>query len=262
MNEEVLIINESIFNNQTNRLATAMAGELNCQCVTLDEAVLLNINKYKVVGFGSGIYFGKHHPKIIDFVNQLPKIEQRAFIFSTHGNPILGKYHHALHLALTSRGRTVIGEFDTVGFDGTGPFMIYDGGHKGRPHEGDCKRARKFIRKILPEYIPRDFYLTKLNKKHKVIEGKPNLYKIDSVVLVGDKVTVNHNRCVGCGICAKKCPLSVFDISKDKAFPNRELDCTFCQICLKSCNYSAIAFHGSNYDYIRVAIRHRKKYGL
>ena len=67
-------------------------------------------------------YFGQHHPKIIEFVNQLSVREQKSFIFSTHGNPLVSKYHDALRFALTRKGRTVIGEFDTVGFDGTGPF--------------------------------------------------------------------------------------------------------------------------------------------
>ena len=262
MNEEVLIIEESIFNDQTKRLAKAMADQLDCRCVTIDKAKSLNVDDYKVVGFGSGIYFGMHHPKIIEFVNQLPIKDQKSFIFSTHGSPILGKYHDALRLALNQRGRTVIGEFDTVGFDGTGPFMIFGGGHKGRPHEGDCKRAKQFVRKLLPEYDITDLYLTKLEKKNKITEGHPNVYKIDSVILVGDKVTVNQNRCIGCGVCTEKCPLSVFDISDGKAIPNRELDCVFCQKCLTFCNYRAITLHGSNYDYISVAIRHRKKFGL
>lgn len=80
--------------------------------------------------------------------------------------------------------------------------------------------------------------------------------------MVGDKVTVNQNRCVGCGVCTEKCPLSVFEISDGKAIPKRELDCVFCQKCLTFCNYRAITLHGSNYDYIRVAMRHRKKFGL
>ncbi len=71
MNEEVLIIEESIFNDQTKRLAKAMANQLDCRCVTTNEAKSLNVDDYKVVGFGSGIYFGMHHPKIIEFVNQL-----------------------------------------------------------------------------------------------------------------------------------------------------------------------------------------------
>jgi len=262
VNDEVLIIEESIFNNNTKRLATAMAYELDCQCVTVNEAKLLNIDRYKVIGFGSGIYFGKHHPKIIEFVNQLSVREQKSFIFSTHGNPLVSKYHDVLRLALTRKGRTVIGEFDTVGFDGTGPFLIFGGWNKGRPHEGDCKRAKEFIRKLLPEYNINDMYITKLKKKNKIIEGAPNFYEVDSVILVGDKVTVNHNRCVGCGTCIEKCPLSVFEMSNGKSLPNRELDCTFCQICQNSCNYHAITLHGSNYDYIRVAIRHRKKLGL
>ncbi len=262
MNKKLLIISESIFNNNTKILAHAMADELDCLCVTVDEAKLLNIDDYEVVGFGSGIYFGKHSSKIIDFVNQLPIKEQKVFIFSTHGNPFANNYHQVLKLALVDRGRTVLGEFDTAAYDGTGPFLIFCGGNKGRPNQTDCKRARRFIKRLLPEHSVVDLYENKLKTKNKVVEGKPNIYEVDSNILCGDKVSVNHNKCIGCCKCVKNCPLSVFEMSNGKAIPIRELDCIYCGICKKYCDTKAITLHGNNYDYIRVAIRHRKKQGI
>lgn len=261
MNENVLIIVESIFNDHTVHIAKSMANTLKCQVVNVDKASRLDINHYKVIGWGSGIYFGKHHTKLLEYASRIPEQEQKAFVFCTHGNPRVGKYQLYLSDILRERGREIIGEFDTVGFDGTGPFLLIDGMHKGHPNESDCKKASQFVAEIMPEYITKDLYL-KLRKHNKIVEGKSNVYQVEGDMLVGDKVTVSHKQCNGCRICLTKCPLHVFDMENDKAIPNREMDCIYCGICQRVCEHHAIFLHGTKGDYIRVAVRHKDKHGL
>jgi flavodoxin len=57
---------------------------------------------YDLVGFGSGIYFGKHHRKLLQFVETLPPVTQKqAFVFSTRGD---GKMHHEAQKKIWSTG--------------------------------------------------------------------------------------------------------------------------------------------------------------
>lgn len=261
MNKDVLIIVESVYNDQTIRLAKSMANTLKCKILGVDEASTVNIESYKVIGYGSGIYFGKHHTKLIEFARNLSDHKQDAFVFCTHGNPFVGNYQKSLCTILKKKKRNIIGMFDTVGFDGTGPFMLVNGAHKGRPNEKDCRKATKFISKIMSEYIQVDLYMNQV-RPNKIIEGIPNTYQIDGKTLVGDKVTINHGQCNGCGICTAKCPLNIFDIKNNKSVPIRELDCIYCGICQQFCKQGAIFLHGTKRDYIRVAIHHRNKNGL
>ncbi len=73
MNHKCLVICESIYNNNTLKLAKAMAQTLGCYCVTVDEALALNLNEYETIGLGSGIYFGKHHPKLFQVAQRHSK---------------------------------------------------------------------------------------------------------------------------------------------------------------------------------------------
>ena len=110
MNNEVIIIYESIYHGNTIKIAKAMSQKLNCRVITGDEAEKIDLSKYKIVGLGSGIYFTSHHPKIINIAKSMDS-QQKAFIFSTHGAPLLGKYHHKLKEVLIGQGVELLGEF-------------------------------------------------------------------------------------------------------------------------------------------------------
>lgn len=57
------------------------------------------------------------------------------------------------------------------------------------------------------------------------------------------KVTINQERCKGCGLCARACPKSIIELSKDtinaKGYhPAKVIDneaCTSCASCARSC---------------------------
>lgn len=77
------------------------------------------IKEYDLIGFGSGIYFQEHHRKILKFVDELPAIDKKVFIFSTRAaflpfrNPL--KYHINLKNKLNNKNFEVIDEFTRRG---------------------------------------------------------------------------------------------------------------------------------------------------
>jgi len=260
-----LIVFESIYNNNTLKLAKAMAQTLGCSCISSDEALARNLENYQTIGFGSGIYFGKHHPKLFEVADKLNSETQDVFIFSSRGNPFLGKYHQPLKDFLSAKNKKVIGEFSVRGYDETGPWVIIGGGHRGKPDEEDIKKAVRFVQKNMPQYHMPDYYKQVINKLP-IYEGKPNLYTIDTngttVVLSGDRITFNHNNCNGCGKCQKVCPLGIIQLDDNKANSNSELDCTLCRLCVVNCKQRAISLYYNWRDAINVARRHGKRISL
>jgi ferredoxin len=265
MNNKCIIIYESIYNENTLKLAKAMAQTLGCTLVTTDRALKMNLDIYEVIGFGSGIYFGKHHPKLFEVVAKLNSTVQDVFIFSSRGNPFLGKYHQPLKDALIQKNKKVIGGFSVRGYDETGPWVIIGGGHKGKPDENDLKKAVRFVQKTIPQQCMPDYYL-RVKNKLPIFDGKPNSYLMGtngtSVVLMGDRVTFNHNNCNGCGKCAEVCPLGIIQLENKKALSNMELDCTLCRLCVVNCRQRAITLHYNWRDAIKVAKRHGQRTSL
>ncbi len=265
MNNKCIIIYESIYNGNTLKLAKAMAQTLGCMLVTTDKALTMNLDNYETIGLGSGIYFGKHHPKLFEVVEKLNQSNQDVFIFSSRGNPFLGKYHQPLRDVLNEKNKNIIGEFSVRGYDETGPWVIIGGGHRGKPDEKDLKKAVRFAQKTMPQHCMPDKYLQVQNKMP-ILEGVPNSYLIgangESVLLKGDRVTFNQNNCNGCGKCAEVCPLGIIQVENKKALSNSELDCTLCRLCVINCRQRAITLHYNWRDAINVAIRHGKKVSL
>jgi ferredoxin len=265
MNTDCIIVYESIYNGNTEKIARAMAMTLGCHFIKPQEALNTDLSQYKTIGFGSGIYFGSHHNAILDVVKKLDSSEQEVFVFSSRGAPLLGKYHVPIKELLVEKGKKIAGEFSVRGYDETGPWVIIGGGNVGKPDEKDLKKASRFLKKSFPNHCMPDYYL-QVNTKLSVKEGFVNKYSHivnDSLVMLsGDFVTVNHAACIGCGKCVKICPLEVIVIIDSKAVPLKELDCTLCRLCVANCPERAVSLHYTWIDAIKVAVRHGKRKSL
>lgn len=265
MKTDCIIIYESIYNGNTEKLARVMAHTLGCRFIKAQKALDIDLSHYKTIGFGSGIYFGSHHPAIFKVVKNLDQSEQEVFIFSSRGAPVLGKYHEPIKELLFEKGKKIVGEFSVRGYDETGPWVIIGGGNVGKPNESDLKKASKFAQNCLPKYCITDNYKQVINKLP-VKEGFVNTYTLNSymtpVVLKGDLVTINQSTCRGCGKCIKVCPLGIIELVDQKAVPVSELDCTLCRLCETACKERAISLHYTWKDAIKVAVRHGKRKSL
>jgi flavodoxin len=142
----------SIHHNNTLKIANAIAKILNAQIKKPQEINPKELQKYDLIGFGSGIYGEKHHKYLLDLADKLPQVtNKKAFIFST--SAIMGKNkvsndHLELRQKLQSKGYTIIDEFACKGFN-TNSFMKYFGGmNKGRPNAEDLKHAEEFAEKL------------------------------------------------------------------------------------------------------------------
>lgn len=134
-----------------------MAGTLEAELRKPHELTDLNIlQNYDLIGFGSGIYFGKFHASLLKLVEKLPPVnKKKAFIFHTSGFKgggfYLNRYSRNLKRKLSNKGFEVIAEFSCRGWDTFGPFKIIGGLAKGRPSEKDLEQAKLFAEKLKHE---------------------------------------------------------------------------------------------------------------
>jgi flavodoxin len=159
---KTLIIYISIHHGNTEKIAKEIAGVLDAKLLAPREVNVNDFSECDLVGFGSGIYFGKHHENLLRFVDRLPMQENRkAFIFSTSGmkNGIAQRPHGSsdfnklLKEKLLGKGFDIIGNFSCRGFDTYGPFKFIGGISKGRPNKEDLEKARKFARSLKDENL-------------------------------------------------------------------------------------------------------------
>jgi len=149
---KALIIYMSIHHGNTKKVAERMAKALGADLMEAgDVADPLIVKKYGLVGFGSGIYFGRYHGKVRGLVALMPWMRGRkAFLFSTGGagkgsffNRFFGS---RLREALSGKGFDVVGEFSCPGWDSWGLLWLVGGVNRGRPDEKDLKKAEEFAK--------------------------------------------------------------------------------------------------------------------
>jgi flavodoxin len=143
---KTLIVYASIHHQNTEKVAKVMAEELGAALMPVSQVQSRILSDYDLIGFGSGIYFMKHHKTLLRFVETLPAVGGNpAFIFSTSGEGGIGK-HAALKEKLVDRGFVIVGEFSCKGWDTFGPMKLIGGINKGRPNAEDLEGARVFAR--------------------------------------------------------------------------------------------------------------------
>ena len=132
----------------TEKVAKAMAEAINADLRKVEEVTPAMLAEYDLIGFGSGIYYGKHHKTLLDFVAGLPQQGKAAFVFSTSGGA-LKIMHRELRAALVQKGFEIKGEFTCPGFETIGMFKHIGGFRKGRPNAKDLEKARTFAKGLL-----------------------------------------------------------------------------------------------------------------
>jgi flavodoxin len=155
-----LIVVYSYHHNNTQKLAQVFSEVLNAQVKSPQQTNPEEVEKFDLIGFGSGIDSGKNYKELLDFADRLPQVKnKKAFVFSTSGMPIgvsgqqrleeyTSKCHSTLKEILQSKGYLIVGEFGCAGFN-TNRFLKYFGGiNKGRPNSEDLKHAEEFASKL------------------------------------------------------------------------------------------------------------------
>lgn len=135
----------SYHHNNTQKVAKVFADVIDAQIRTPQETGPEELQQYDLIGFGSGIYDGKHHKDLLDLADRLPSvIGKKVFLFSTSYDTRIDLIHSSLRIRLESKGYSIIDEFNCGGFN-TNSFLKYFGGlNKGRPNAEDLRRAEAF----------------------------------------------------------------------------------------------------------------------
>ena len=149
---KILVVVESSHQGNTLSLANAMAEVSPVTVVKAADAPKYDFHDYDIVGFGSGIYFGKHDKGLMECADKLCGKDTCAFVFSTSGTGEADKNNSALVELLKKKGATVLGSFGCKGLDKFFVFKLMGGISKGHPDEQDLKNAQSFITDVMKKY--------------------------------------------------------------------------------------------------------------
>ena len=133
----------SAHHGNTLRLLEAMADGNDIELIDVRARAAVCLEQYDAVGFASGIYFGKFHDSVINFLRQYLPAGANVFFVSTCGH-ISKRNTAAISAAAAEKRANVLGSFSCRGYDTFGPFRLVGGIACGRPNERDIHNAPKF----------------------------------------------------------------------------------------------------------------------
>ncbi|HOJ84148.1 MAG: flavodoxin family protein [Dethiobacteria bacterium] len=143
---KVAIAYYSQHHGNTKKLLDAIKDLADVELINVVECKKEDLSYYDLIGFASGIYFGKFSKAVMEFArNNLPS-NKRVFLINTYG--VKGDYTKEMKKIIAEKSCELLGTYGCRGFDTFGPFKLVGGIAKGHPDENDVKGAIEFFRRI------------------------------------------------------------------------------------------------------------------
>ena len=149
---KILIVVKSKHQGNTQKIAEAMAEVAPVTITMLEDVKNYKLSEYDIVGFCSGIYFGKHDKELLKFVKGVCDKKAYSFVFSTSGTKSFEKNNSALIKLLESKNKVVLGSFGCQGLDKFFIFKLGGGLNKNHPDMEDFEAAQQFILDVIEKY--------------------------------------------------------------------------------------------------------------
>ena len=143
-----LILCASVHHGNTARIADVMAAGLGGRWAAPEDVPYDRLEAALVVGFGSGVFYGRMHDSLFVWLRGLPDHPEPtmpAFLFSTAGLPWLSwLWHRSLRRLAVQKGFLLLGEFSCAGRDTWWPLWLVGGLNRRHPDGRDLARAGWF----------------------------------------------------------------------------------------------------------------------
>ena len=148
---KVVIIFESTHHGNTKKLLDAIAAKYDVELIDATKIDAVDYEVYDMIGFASGVAFGKFYKKVTSLAKSVPSGKKVFFIYSCGKNN--KDYSENIRTILEDGGCISLGTYGCNGYDTYGPMKLIGGINKGHPDEDEIAGAVSFYTSITKELI-------------------------------------------------------------------------------------------------------------
>lgn len=142
-----LIICVSIHQDNTYKIAKVMSEALDANILEPEDVEADNLKDYDLIGFGSGIYWGRFYKRLRKFIKKLPALqEKKVFLFGTTGHGDIPS--KPIEKLLHKKGCIVVDKFSCLGYNTFFWSRFTGRSNEGRPNTEDFKKAGEFAESL------------------------------------------------------------------------------------------------------------------
>ena len=147
MNKKTVIVYASTHHGNTYKLAKAISDQYEIEMIDAMKQSIVNLQEYEVIGFASGIDFGKFYESIEKFAKVNLPVKKQVFFLYTCAMDRKGFTDSMKEIALEKEA-TILGEYGCKGYNTYGPWKVIGGMNKNHPTEAEIMAAIEFFEKI------------------------------------------------------------------------------------------------------------------
>ena len=150
MKKKIVIIYTSMHHGNTFKLVKAISDKYHIEIIDATEKSVVDLQKYDVIGFASGIDFGKFYETIENFAKENLPIKKQVFFLYTCAMERKG-FTNSMREIVAKKDAEVLGEYGCKGYNTYGPWKVIGGMNKKHPTEEEILLAVKFFENLLGE---------------------------------------------------------------------------------------------------------------
>lgn len=148
--KKTIIIYASKHHGNTRKFVNAISERFDISLINAEKESLADLSQYDLIGFASGIDFGRFYPSVEEFMkNNLPE-DKQIFLLYTCAKPNQ-KATKSMRDAAHKKSAVILGEYGCRGFNTYGPWKLIGGMNKHHPTTDELNGAISFFQSLLTE---------------------------------------------------------------------------------------------------------------
>ena len=148
MMKKTVIVYASKHHGNTFKLIKAISDKYEIEIIDAMKETHVDLQEYDIVGFASGIDFGKFYLEIESFARENLPFQKEVFFLYTCAMDREGFTDSIKEIAL-KKDAAILGEYGCRGYNTYGPWKIIGGMNKSHPTENEIQECVNFYEKLL-----------------------------------------------------------------------------------------------------------------
>ena len=139
------IVYASVHHKNTEKVVKAIAEKHpEIELIDATKTILKDLASYDLIGFASGIFYGKFHKSLLNFITENLPLRKKVFVMYTCGSDRSESYLKDIKDLIKAKECTLTAKYSCLAYDTFGPFKLIGGINKGHPNEADLQKAVDF----------------------------------------------------------------------------------------------------------------------
>lgn len=148
--KKTAIIYASTHQGNTRALAAAIASQYPITLIDAARQQQADLSEYALIGFASGIDFGKFYGCVERFLEENLPENKEVFFLYTCARPS-PRFTASIAAAARRKGAQILGEYGCRGFNTYGPWKLVGGMNRNHPSQEELAGAVAFFRSLIQD---------------------------------------------------------------------------------------------------------------